>query len=191
MQKSFFMKEPISASLKLVSLITLNQKQLKDAISFAIHEYLTTQKIIILVSLSTPFEEIQKMIPQEAKNKVFVIDCFSNRQITQNNVIFAGSPSELTNIQVGIETIEKQMPGEKVIIFDALNVMAVYNNPNELGRFFHLLTNKMMLKGNTTIILNSKDATEEEILSMIKSFCDKSYDYSDMIINSITQIMCE
>jgi len=185
------MKEPISASLKLVSLITLNQKQLKDAISFAIHEYLTTQKIIILVSLSTPFEEIQKMIPQEAKNKVFVIDCFSNRQITQNNVIFAGSPSELTNIQVGIETIEKQMPGEKVIIFDALNVMAVYNNPNELGRFFHLLTNKMMLKGNTTIILNSKDATEEEILSMIKSFCDKSYDYSDMIINSITQIMCE
>ena len=188
MQNTFFMKEPITASANAVLLVTLNQKQLKEALTYTLSEYLKLSKTIIFVALLTPPEEILKIIPEVARNKVFVIDCFSNHPITQKSIIFAGNPSNLTNIQVGIDTIEKQTPGEKVIIFDALNVLAVYNNKDELGRFFHALTNKMLLKGNTTIIFNSKDATEEEIISMLKGFCDKSYDYSDLFLTSITQI---
>ena len=191
MQNTFFMKEPIAFSAKAVTLVTLNQKQLKEAISFSIKEYLTLQKIIIFVTLATPLEELKKIVPEESKKKVFIVDCFSNKESKEKNVFFAVAPSELTNIQVEIETIEKQKPGEKAIIFDALNVLAIYNNKDDLGRFFHLLTNKMLLKENTTLILNSKDATDEEIVSMLKGFCSKSYDFSDMLINSITQIQQE
>ena len=182
------MKEPIAGSDKAVTLVIINQKQLKEALSFTLNTYLAQQKTVVAVALSTGPKEILKMVPEPLKKKIFIIDCFSQQAAEEKNIIFAGSPADLTNIQVALDSIEKEIVSEKVIIFDSVNVLSVYSSKEVFGKFMHLFSNKMLLKGNTTMLFTSKDATDEEILSMVKEFADKTYDFSDMLLTSMTQM---
>jgi len=187
MQNVSYIKEAVANASQNISLILLNQKQIKDALNFVINNFLAQQKTMVIVALSMSPTDIIQMIPQNNKKNVYIVDCFSQQATATDNIINAGSPSDLTNIQVVLDLIEKKNNKNKIIIFDSISVLAVYNNNENLGRFLHLFTNKMLLHENTTLFFASKDAIEEDTLKMAKEFSSKVYDYSGLAISSIEE----
>jgi hypothetical protein len=181
------MKEPLIAFEKNVSFIVLNQKQLRPAIDFSINTILAKQKNgVILLSFSENSGEIIRKINKNYVEKLVIIDACSKETLSSTkNVIYVNNPSDLTSIQIAIEKAQKILVGEKTIIIDALNVLSIYNNKKVLGKFLHLFGNKTKLCENSAIIFTVKESTDKEILSLVKEFSDKSYDYADLFVSAI------
>jgi hypothetical protein len=184
MQNTFFLKEVIANDQK-VSFLMLSIKQIKDAFFGLIKEYSMQNKIIIIVSFFPPISEIKTIYG--GKN-IHFIDCTQTKENQDENTILTTSPSDLTGIMVAIDSIDKNVPGKKIILIDSLNMMEVYTEQKKIGRFMHALSNKIRLRENTLILLTIKEATENKTIELFKQFSDKSYDYSSLYVSTITSI---
>lgn len=180
----FFMKDPIANTENGVSFVELNQKQVKEALVFAINTLLIQQKKIILILFSQNAKIIAETFNKQ-RNKLHIIDCFSKPTNQQENYFHISNPSSLTDIQVNLDLIEKKISGKKIIIIDSLNTMAVYNKKDAIGRFMHLLINKIRLKENAGFIFTEKESTEEDILSIMHELCDKTYCFAELFDTNI------
>ena len=187
MQNAFFMKEALVNIEKNVSFVELNQKQLKPAIEFTINSLLEKEKkMVILVSLTQSGEDILKSLNKSYSQRLLIIDGFSKKEESYiKNIIQISSAADLTGIQIAIEQAEEKLNYEKVIIIDSLNVMAIYNKENTLGKFLHMFSNKIRLNDDSSIILTIKESTDKEIIDLAKEFSDKTYDYSDLYASAI------
>jgi len=185
MQNTFFLKEVIANAEKKVSFLMLSGKQIKDTLLGLINEYTLKSKVIIVVSFFTPISEIKNIYG--GKN-IYFVDCTQSNEKQEDNRILVTNPSDLTGIMVFIDSIDKNVAGEKLILFDSLNMMEVYNEQKKTGRFMHALSNKIRLRENTLILLTIKDSTESKTIELFKQFSDKSYDYSSLYISAITSI---
>jgi hypothetical protein len=186
MQNTFFIKEPIANMNKNISLIILNQKQLRQGIDFAINSVIgDPSKSLILISLTMPGKEILSKVGEKAE-KIRVIDAFSRDDdfISENSIRV--NSSDLTGIQIAIEKSEKNLRGEKIILIDALNVLSIYNKNDIIGKFLHLFSNKTRIRDNSALIFCIKDSMDPDMLEMAKEFADKVYDYSDLFISTIS-----
>ncbi|MFA6420202.1 MAG: hypothetical protein WCW13_05350, partial [archaeon] len=187
MQNIFFLKEVLAYLDKNVSLVILNQKQLKQGLDFTLNTILSqNKKSAILINLSTPIEEITQKIAPLFIDRIKIIDAFSKEASNLKNVITVNNSSDLTGIQIAIEKAQNQLSGEKIIIIDALNVLSIYNKKEIIGKFLHLFSNKTRLQNNSALIFCIKESTDAEILEMAKEFSDKVYDYSDLFASTIT-----
>lgn len=186
MQNVFFMKEPLAAAEKNVTFVLLNQKQAANAVRFSITTMLAQQKKVVVVALSQSPQELLSAVPQIFREQVIIINCTTSDNYHEKEIIQGASPSNLTSIQVAIDSIEKKMPGDKAIIFDEVNLIASYNKPEVFGKFIHLFSNKMRLKGNTTIYFAVKEFTDEHAILVTKELSDKNFDFSDLLITSIS-----
>lgn len=185
MQSTFFLKEVITNASKKVSLVMLSGKQIKDTILGFINEYSMKGKVIIIVSFFTQIKEIKSNFG--GKN-IYFIDCTQNNEPLEENTILTTNPSDLTGIMVAIDSIDKKIAGEKVIIFDTINMLEAYNEQKKIGRFMHALGNKTRLSENTLILMTIKDSTEQKTIELFKQFSDKSYDYSSLFISTVASI---
>lgn len=185
MQNTFFLKEVIANASKKVSFVMLSSKQIKDTLFGLIKEYSIKNKVIIIVSFFTPISEIKNIYG--GKN-IHFIDCTQTNENQDENTILATNPSDLTGIMVSIDSIDKNVPGEKIILVDSLNMLEVYAEQKKIGRFMHAISNKIRLKENTLILLTIKESTENKTIELFKQFSDKSYDYSSLYISAIASV---
>lgn len=184
MQNLSFLKEALINSTNNVTLIEVNQKQLKESITYCIKNFVETKETsLILISASQESEQLFKTI--KPQNNLFVVDIRSTGLENTKNIFYTNNPSDLTKIQIGIEKFSAQIKGNKTIIFDSLNALSIQSDKRNVQKFFYLFNNKAKLNNTTLIILTAKDSTDEEVLDTIKQFCDKNYDYSDLFISSI------
>lgn len=181
------MKEPLVNLDKNISLVVLNQKQLKPSIDFTIDSILSQKRYsVIFVSMSGPGEDVLGKVNKNYLGKIVIIDAFSKDPNTYfSSIIPVNNASDLTNIQIAIERAERKVTGEKVIIIDALNVMAIYNKKEVLGKFLHLFSNKTRLEENSSIIFTINESTDQKIIDLAKEFSDKVYDYSSTYVSTI------
>ncbi len=179
-----FMKEAIATSDKKVTFVMLNQKQGKDAVEFTINALLNQMKKIVLIAFSKqPSESFRQIITQN--DNISLIDCSGS--LNENpRTISIGNPSDLTSLQVALDKIDKEIAGPKTIIFDSVNMMAIYNKKDDFGRFIHLLSNKMRLKENSIIFFTTKESTNQNALDVMQELADKTYDYSSLLIGAIS-----
>ena len=185
MQATFFLKEVISNSEKKSSLVILSNKQMKSSLFGLIKEYSEKNKIIIIVSFFTPISEIRKIFGGQ---NIYFADCTQNNEELDDKVVLTTNPSDLTGIMVAIDLVEKKVAGNKVIIFDALNIMEAYNEYKKMGRFLHALSNKTKLRGNTLVLITEKVSTDPKTIDLAKQFSDKNYDYSSLFIPTIASM---
>lgn len=185
MQNTFFLKEVIANASKRVSFLMLSGKQVKDTLFGLINDYSLKSKVIIVVSFFTPVKEIKNVYG--GKN-IHFIDCTQSNERAEDELIFVTNPSDLTGIMVFIDSIDKTIPGEKIVLFDSLNMMEVYNEQKRIGRFMHAISNKIRLRENTLILLTIKESTEPKTIELFKQFSDKSYDYSSLFISAIASV---
>ncbi len=184
MMNATFMKEALSGADKKVTFVMLNQKQEKDTIEFTINALLNQMKKIVLIAFSKqPSDSFRKMIEQN--DNISLIDCSGSIE-TGTRTQSIRNPSDLTSLQVALDKIDQEIKGPKTIIFDSVNMMAIYNNKEDFGRFIHLLSNKMRLKENSLIFFTAKESTSQSALEVMQELADKTYDYSNLLIGAIS-----
>jgi len=184
MLNATFMKEALATSDKKVTFVMLSQKQSKDTIEFTINALLSQMKKIVLVAFSKqPSDSFKQLIEQN--KSISLIDC-SGTMGDSTRALSISNPSDLTSLQVALDRIDNEIQGTKTIIFDSVNMMAIYNNKEDFGRFIHLLSNKMRLKENSVIFFTTKEATNPIATEVMQELADKTYDYSNLLIDAIS-----
>ncbi len=181
-----FLKEVFIEFEGKASLAVINQMQMQDAIEYTIAKVLE-KKPLIYVSLTKNAHEVMQMVSESKKN-VFVIDIFSRETTYLNgiepNIIYINNPANLTSIQIAVEKALKKFP-EGIILFDSLGVLSIYNSEKLFEKFIYLFNNKMNLNNNTVLFFVVKNSINENILSSVKQFCDKTYDFSGLYVDSM------
>lgn len=189
MQNTFFLKEPISYADKNVSFVALNQKQLKSAIDFTVTTFLAQEKTnVILVSFTQKPADVIASVPQQWRNRLVIIDAFSKEDEKTPQVVHIDNASDLTSIMIAIEKAQKTLSGKIVILFDAMNMLSIYNKKDTLGKFIHIFCNKTRLEEKTAILFTVKESTDEDVLDLLSEFADKAYDFSTLFISAISAL---
>ncbi len=115
------------------------------------------------------------------QNKIFVIDASpatSKREDDTGNVIFINSPSALTDISIAtLSAIKSLSGGKKILFFDSISALLIYNEAGSVCKFAHFLINKLKEMNVTGVIIAVDKDLDEKIISQLTQFCDKSYKF--------------
>jgi len=184
--KANYLKEMFANIDEKNSLAIINQKQFLDSMEYSIEKVLE-KKPLIFVSMTRSAEDVFGSAKEKGEN-MFVIDVFSREakvaKGTNQNVIYVSNPANLTGIQIAINKALKKFPNA-TILFDSLGVLSVYSDGKIFQKFVYLFSNKMNLMGGTVLFFAVKGSMEEDVLSTVKQFCDRTYNFSELYIESI------
>jgi len=136
------------------------------------------QTIYITATLpSQPIIEALEMLEIDLTN-VHFIDSVANILMSKgdkrNDVFYVESPTMLENLILKVEyLLKKTSPEQKtVVLLDAINSLAIHNNPKILSEFMHILVNNLRSKHVYTIILSLSEHSNQEIDNMTSFVCD-------------------
>lgn len=189
MQTVSFMKEVFADAYGNVSIVMLNQRQVKAVVDYTVKNFLSdVNTSLIFVSLTQPASEILSLVPDTMQKNMFIIDGFSNTNNLaekEKNVMYIETPANLTGMQIGIEKATEVLPGKKIIIIDSIGALAANNPKKTLGKFLYIFTNKIKLQERSLIIFATAESIDSASLDLAKQFSDKTYDFSLLYISSI------
>lgn len=109
-------------------------------------------------------------------NKLFIIDAVTPVSALTprlENAVFAGSPSELTNISITTTSVIEKLGTAKILMLDSISTLFNYNDFKASINFIHFITNKMKSWKITFAMVCAKEMTDENALAHLKSFCDE------------------
>ena len=132
----------------------------------------------VYVITNKPFKTVkEQMIKADLNpNKMIFIDIVSalmkGNLKHQENCFFIDTPKNLTQLGTAIDTALNAINyPEKFICFDSLTTLLIYNHPDELIKFFHLLGLKIRNYNINGVIL-SVEKKDSVITERISQFCD-------------------
>ena len=132
----------------------------------------------VYIITNKPFKTVKQNILKSNLNpkKMIFIDVVSeiNKGVVtqQENCYFLDTPKNLILLGTAIDTALNAITyKEKFILFDSLTTLLIYNHPNELVKFFHLLGLKIRDYNIYGVIL-SVEKKDEVIKERISQFCD-------------------
>ena len=142
--------------------------------------YINKQKsYCVYVTVNRPYTALMKIFQDNAinTNKIFVIDAItpvSSGKVRANNAVFVGSPQELTNISISATSAINSMPkGNRLLFFDTLSTLSVYNDEGSVTKFIHFIINKMREWYISGAIISMEKETDDKMLTQLSQFCDK------------------
>ena len=152
-------------------LIKMNTQLLK--------QYISEKKYpLVYVTVNKPFSTLVEHF-QERKidtSKIFIIDAISPRTQRAGNAVFVGNPKGLTNISITTTSTLKKLKTAKVLIFDSISTLLVYNK-FEVVKDFIIFITKEMKNLKVTFVMNViKDKTDKNVLSQLSAFVDEVID---------------
>ncbi|MCL4362451.1 MAG: hypothetical protein QW194_03285 [Candidatus Micrarchaeaceae archaeon] len=142
------------------------------------------EKDIIIITTNKPANMILNEIRQE-KIKVqnlFFIDTISKylgkTDINQNdNVVYIDDPANLTEIGIVAKLSIEKIKGKKMLIFDSLTTLSLYNSSKNLVRFYNFFFQLSRLNQIETIIIALESDIDKEILNNINGLVDEVKTY--------------
>jgi len=91
-----------------------------------------------------------------------------------DNAIFISSPSNLTEIGIGITEMLKENPDEKTcVIIDSVNTMLVYLPGSSVLKFIHFLSSKLRLMDSIGVFLAVEEGLDPVLLTQLTTFVDE------------------
>jgi archaellum biogenesis ATPase FlaH len=99
--------------------------------------------------------------------------------VRSEHVSFVESPTMLENIMLKVEYLMRSVKGNKLVLLDSINSLAIHNNTKILSEFLHILVNNLRAKNAYTIILSVDEQSNEEITSMLGLVCDETINLVD------------
>lgn len=112
-------------------------------------------------------------------SKVYFVDCISHMMmgagIKLERVHYVESPTMLETIMLKVEYLMREVKeGNKVVLLDSINSLAIHNSIRILSEFLHILVNNLRSKNAYTIILSVEEYGSEEITNMMNLVCDET-----------------
>jgi KaiC/GvpD/RAD55 family RecA-like ATPase len=174
-----FIKEIIPHTENNNLLVLINQIQSKHAVNFLLKSLFG--KKIVLVTFTSPKK---KFLDIFENNNFFIIDAYSNEKSEGEHFISLKNSNDLVQIQIAIKKAIQKI-GNAIIIFDSLNILSIYNSPKDLGKFFHIFSNKMKLSNNSCIFFATENSVDDKTLDFAKQFFDKTFDFTKVAAYTI------
>jgi len=106
-------------------------------------------------------------------SKIFIIDAISPRTQRAGNAVFIGSPKELTNISITTTSTLKKLKTAKVLIFDSISTLLVYNKFEVVKDFVSFITKEMKNLKVTFVMNVIKEMTDEKTVAELSAFVDE------------------
>jgi len=135
---------------------------------------------VIYVSITKPYGSITDILGEKGidTDEIFFIDCMSKAQETDaairaKNCVFI-DPRNLTNISIAISEAVENLPDdeEKLVVFDTLSALRVYNEDKPLQQFSQFLTSKMRNWDVKSVILTLEEEMDDDVVARVSQFCD-------------------
>lgn len=112
------------------------------------------------------------------QDDVYFIDCISHIMMgaakQSEHVYFVESPTMLENIMLKVEYLMRSIEGNKLVLLDSINSLAIHNNTKILSEFLHILVNNLRAKEAYTLILSVEEQSSEAITNMLNLICDET-----------------
>ncbi|HIG94309.1 MAG TPA: hypothetical protein HA283_00945 [Nanoarchaeota archaeon] len=126
----------------------------------------------IYVSLNKNKKSIENILKKNGVNveKLFFIDCVSSSGAEDDVVQI--SPTRLSDIKCAVEAFVNEIKGKKFLVIDALSVLLIYNNENQVASFVRNITRDASDK-DVEFIAFSPKTKGEELLNKIFNFFDE------------------
>jgi hypothetical protein len=109
-------------------------------------------------------------------NKILFIDCISQqlKEKTKNadNCVFINSPQNLTAISIAVNEAIRSISGKRMLFFDSLSILLIYNDAITLGKFSNFILNKMRASDVDMILLALESDTSKDIIKQIETIAD-------------------
>ncbi len=112
------------------------------------------------------------------QDDVYFVDCISHIMMgtakQSEHVYFVESPTMLENIMLKVEFLMRSIEGNKLVLLDSINSLAIHNNTKILSEFLHILVNNLRAKEAYTLILSVEEQSSEAITNMLNLICDET-----------------
>ncbi|MFH0835954.1 MAG: hypothetical protein V1834_02215 [Candidatus Micrarchaeota archaeon] len=170
-------KIPALGPDSIVLVLSSSQNYVQATLSLV--KALTRGKVsCVYVTVNKPSSIISRLLVKNkvAKEKVFFVDCASSlvREDTTRvkNAVFV-SPRNLSGISIAVNELIKSIPGPKVVLFDSLSTLLIYNSLGSIEKFSHFMTNRFRLAGVQAVLLSVEDDMDQSLLKTLSKFCDE------------------
>ena len=168
-----FLKRRIKEG-NIVLLVTPAEKLVETNVEL-LKWYISKKKYdVVYVTVNKPFSTLIERFQKEKieTSKIFIIDAISPSTTIVGNAIFIGSPKELTNISISTTSTIKKLKTAKVLVFDSISTLLVYNKFEVVKDFIHFITNKMKSLKITFLMTCIKEMTDEKTIAELRAFVD-------------------
>jgi KaiC/GvpD/RAD55 family RecA-like ATPase len=133
---------------------------------------------VIYISANRPFSNLIDILKEGTfdTKKFFFIDCVSKKAgVTEepDNVFLLDSPQHVTGMSIAITKAVDNLPGEKMLFFDSLSTMLIYNSEDVVAKFSNFIINKMRIQNVSTIMLILDADKDKKTINIISTFVDE------------------
>jgi archaellum biogenesis ATPase FlaH len=129
----------------------------------------------VYVTVNKPFSTLIERFQKDKieTSKIFIIDAISPSTTTTGNAIFIGSPKELTNISISTTSAIGKLKTAKILVFDSISTLLVYNKFEVVKDFVHFISSKMRELKITFVMTCIKEMTDEKVIAELRAFVDE------------------
>ncbi len=144
----------------------------------------SSEKNIIIITTNKPANILLNDIDKKniKTQNIFIIDTISKylgeRDINQHdNVVYLDDPANLTDIGITVRLSIEKIEGEKMLIFDSLTTLSLYNSSKNLIRFYNFFFELSRLNQIQTVLIALASDIDEEVLNQITGLVDEVKNY--------------
>ena len=156
-------------------LIIIPAEKLIETNTKILKRYITEKKNdVVYVTVNKPFSTLIEHFQKEKikTDKIFIIDAISPHEVRAGNAVFIKSPKQLTNISITTTSTIKKLKKAKILIFDSISTLLVYNKFEIVKDFIHFIANKMKELKVTFVMTCIKEMTDKKTISQLRAFVD-------------------
>lgn len=164
---------------EVILLIVSAQKYLSVTLDVLKHYCNNQNSSCIYVSVNRTYSTLMGLIKKNKINssKLFIVDAISpqSSQVKDaDNAIFLGNPRGLTDISISASSAIENLPeGNRMLFFDSLSTLLIYNDAGSVAKFAHFLINKMKEWKISGVIISLEKETDSKLSSQLSQFVDK------------------
>ncbi len=143
----------------------------------------TRGKKVIIINTNKPADMILNDMKKENVKiqNIFFIDTISKYlgkpDTNQDNIVYIDDPANLTEIGIVVKLSVEKIKGEKMLIFDSLTTLSLYNSSRNLVRFYNFFFQLSRLNQIDTIVIALESDIDKEILNNISGLVDEVKTY--------------
>jgi len=145
-------------------LFSIDEENILNGITLILKS-ISTQTPIIYVSLRQDHNSLNELFEKEHLNpqRFFYISPSKQKQ-PMKNCKYITKPSDINVIEIAIKNWQKEIKGEKILIFDSISTLFVYHKPDTAQRFVHRLANELKNETKSLFVIASEDLEKNKTI---------------------------
>ncbi|HLC51586.1 MAG TPA: hypothetical protein VJH90_04430 [archaeon] len=134
---------------------------------------------VIYVTTNKPYSQLVSMLKTHgiSAESFFFIDCitkYTGGRIDPKatNCIFVENPQSLTVMNIATVEALKSIDGSKMVFFDSLSTLSLYNGQQTMGQFSHFIISKLRTLDVDAVFLSIESDIKEDEMKHVASLVD-------------------